>query len=268
MLPVFAAAALVTMARPALASDSDISGTFTGQGRVMQTNCKRSYVVDNNNPGFSISLTLQQSGSTFTGSGRVVNPDDSSVVTLNSFTGTNSGGTITNGNIDGVGSDGSFTATFSGQLSGNTLSVMLAGHDNSLDQGCEFEGNFTATRSSGIDLTVTAGTQAVTPTIFFATIGTTPALTSTRLRTVLKSMLAEYSASGAVPVAGGFMLQSDSGLSAGDGIDYPWGAWASYSRSDYEDDFVSTAFDANRNNVTAGLDISPWHNVIAGVSLD
>jgi hypothetical protein len=69
--------------------------------------------------------------------------------------------------------------------------------------------------TAAIDPAVTPSIEAVTPTVFFATIGTTPGLTSTRLRTVFKTLLAEGDVTGSVPVAGGLMLQSSSGVSAG-----------------------------------------------------
>ena len=54
---------------------------------------------------------------------------------------------------------------------------------------------------------------------------------------------------------------------AGDGFVYPWGVWASYSRTEFEDDFVGTAFDADTDSLLVGFDVSPWDPVVFGVAL-
>jgi len=68
------------------------------------------------------------------------------------------------------------------------------------------------------------------------------------------------------PTASGFMMNSILGLNAGDN---PWlmGAWASYSYTDFENDFTATAFDGHRHGGLAGLDISPWESVLLGVAV-
>ena len=68
---------------------------------------------------------------------------------------------------------------------------------------------------------------------------------------------------GVKPIARGMMLE---GSAAGDGFDYPFGLWASYQRSDFQDDFVSTQFDAKSNTVFVGADFTPWDNFLAGVA--
>lgn len=47
----------------------------------------------------------------------------------------------------------------------------------------------------------------------------------------------------------------------------PWGLWASYQRSDFEDDFAATAFDADRDAVFVGADVSPWDHFVIGVAI-
>jgi len=66
------------------------------------------------------------------------------------------------------------------------------------------------------------------------------------------------------PGAGGLTI---SGQSAGEDFGYPWGVWASYQHTDFSDDFAGTAFDADTDIVFAGLDFSPWENMVAGVAL-
>jgi len=65
-------------------------------------------------------------------------------------------------------------------------------------------------------------------------------------------------------VTDGVLMQ---GQSAGDGLGYPWGVWASGQYSDFEDDFPGTAFDADRAAVTLGADVSPWENFVIGVAV-
>ena len=42
--------------------------------------------------------------------------------------------------------------------------------------------------------------------------------------------------------------------------------WASYQRTEFEDNFAATAFDADSNAVFFGADFSPWDNILAGVA--
>jgi outer membrane autotransporter protein len=56
-------------------------------------------------------------------------------------------------------------------------------------------------------------------------------------------------------------------MAAGDGNRLPIGAWAGYSYTDTENDFVTTAFTSKRHNVVMGLDTMPKENWIVGVSV-
>ena len=73
-----------------------------------------------------------------------------------------------------------------------------------------------------------------------------------------------HAEAGVTPIAGGYRLQAQS---AGDGFDYPWGLWGSYQYSDFEDEFATTAFDANRHAVMVGADFSPWEAWVFGAML-
>ena len=255
----------LALVAPVHAAVPSILGTYTGSGDFNEFGCITPPFSDSGT--FSITFTIgAQQGTSFSGDGSVTDTDDGEVSSL-----TLDGDILADGSVSGT-----FTSTeqngdqsagtYTGSLVGNTLTVSFTGADIGGDM-CNFDGSFTVTRGGAINPAVTAGTGAITPIVFFATVATPSTLTSTHLRTVFKSMLAGTPTTGAVPVADGFMLQSDSGMAAGDGFSYPWGAWASYSHSEYEDDFVSTAFDADRNNVTVGLDFSPWDRIVAGVSL-
>ena len=64
----------------------------------------------------------------------------------------------------------------------------------------------------------------------------------------------------------GLMMNSMSGMNAGDS-NYLYGAWGSYSYTDFENDFASTAFDGQRHGGLIGLDVSPWDGVLLGVAV-
>jgi len=68
------------------------------------------------------------------------------------------------------------------------------------------------------------------------------------------------------PTASGFMMNRLSGMNAGDGT-YLYGAWGSYSYTDFENDFASTAFDGRRHGGLVGLDVSPWEGLLLGVAV-
>ena len=50
-----------------------------------------------------------------------------------------------------------------------------------------------------------------------------------------------FSSSEAIPVAGGFLLDSGTSGAAGGGYDYPVGFWTSYQHSDFSDDLPQPA---------------------------
>jgi hypothetical protein len=68
---------------------------------------------------------------------------------------------------------------------------------------------------------------------------------------------------GVTPIQGGAMIH---GKSAGEGEAMPWGLWASGTSSFFEDDFASTAFDADAWAVNLGADFSPRKNWVFGVA--
>ena len=67
-----------------------------------------------------------------------------------------------------------------------------------------------------------------------------------------------------LPMTNGLRYQS---RAAGDGFDYAWGLWGTYSHTDSEDDFATTAFDSNSNSILGGMDFQPWDNIVVGVAL-
>lgn len=99
---------------------------------------------------------------------------------------------------------------------------------------------------------------------------TTPLLLNTQVKAITSDLgnrigdVLKGFGSGPRKTASGFMFQ-ESGLNAGDGM-MNYGIWGSYSYSDFDNDFISTAFDGHRHNVLAGIDISPWENTVLGIA--
>jgi hypothetical protein len=64
----------------------------------------------------------------------------------------------------------------------------------------------------------------------------------------------------------GISYEKNTGLAAGDGV-IPYGAWVSYSYSDFDNDLSSTAFDGNNHTVLGGIDFAPWESTILGIAV-
>jgi hypothetical protein len=70
-----------------------------------------------------------------------------------------------------------------------------------------------------------------------------------------------------IPTANGLAFEGGiSGLNAGDGV-ISYGAWLSYSYSDFDNDLSSTAYDGDRHTVLGGVDFAPWENTVIGVAV-
>ena len=67
------------------------------------------------------------------------------------------------------------------------------------------------------------------------------------------------------PTGTGVMVDTLSGINAGDSADL-YGAWASYSYVDFNNNFAATAFDGHRHGGLTGIDISPRENILLGVA--
>lgn len=258
---------LTTTVGPAQATVTPSAlGTYSGSGVLNESGCINPPFSDSSTFTITITVDTQQNGS-FSGSGSLLFDDGevTSVVFNATIFGDGSIGNLSSWTSTEANGDQSAGTFPSGQLTGSNLTINFIGADIGGDM-CTLDGSFTATRGA-IDPAATSGTGAITPIVFFATVGTPAALTGTRTRSALKSLLTGDPSTGAVPVANGFMLQGGDSAAAGDDFDIPWGSWISYSHSDYEDDFVSTAFEAKRNNLTVGIDFSPWDHIVAGISL-
>jgi len=64
----------------------------------------------------------------------------------------------------------------------------------------------------------------------------------------------------------GLMLGGTTGMNAGDNA-VLYGAWTSYSYSDFENNFSRTRYDGTRHTVMAGVDVSPWERTLFGVAI-
>ncbi|MFT5448700.1 MAG: hypothetical protein ACI9DC_003885 [Gammaproteobacteria bacterium] len=209
---------------------------------------------------FSLLLTIDdQQGNNFTGSATTNDGDSVSVSGFvyddgqvsASFTSTDAGG-------------GTSSGSFSGSLSGDTLTLDISGSDTSSPHGffCNFQ--YSGSMSRG---TSTSNAELTAPTNV-----TTPTELKSFVRLFTQSLTQRFNvfrsgqSGGASAVSNGFMLQSN-GMAAGEGIAYPVGVWGSFSRTDSKDDSAARTFKSDRNQFLGGVDISPWKDVIIGVSL-
>ena len=131
-------------------SSLDIRGTYVGSGTLTQTNCQNP--ADNGTFGFSSSATIStQTGSNFSGSATLTTVISGINVTDNiSLTGTvtttgQSSGTFTFTLLANGAFGSSGNGTFTGQVTGNTLTVNFSGQDTVGDT-CTFTGSLSGTR--------------------------------------------------------------------------------------------------------------------------
>jgi hypothetical protein len=244
--------------RDAVAAPPDISGSYTG-------NLSGSGICTpppNETANTNLTFTITQNGGNFTGSGTFLDVDsDSGTFQFTSGIVDDSGNV--SANVD-VQSDVDQTGSFSGTFSGGTLSLLF----NISDIGppnCNFILNGTFTRTSAADLVVdpeiTPSNVLTAPILLNNQVKAITSDLNTRIGDVLRGI-----GFGPRLTASGLMWQGQSGLNAGDrAVNY--GIWGSYSYADFENDFVSTAFDGSRHNFLAGFDFSPWGNTIFGVAL-
>ncbi len=214
---------------------------------------------------------------------------DPITVIINSQTGANFSGIVTDENGDppvpiagtvGLGGNvnGSFTepattsppfpgatGTFTGALSADTLILAVTGSDNPGAGGCSsFTSNIAATRSPVAVVSAAAPGTTVTKAQTAAPVARAFAtLVGVRINNVFRPQ--QGSDVGVSSVPNGMMFQT--GMAAGGDFAFPYGFWGSFSRTDSEDDFSSTAFDSERYNFIVGADFSPREGLIMGLAL-
>ena len=253
---------LLVASTEALATYPDITGSWSGTAAGTDFNC--SNPADNGpftdsltvtfsnqvNGNFDVTaMGVEDDGSawTDTGSGFFLSPTDIEF-------------TITN--TDGSGTE--ITTVNSTITSTTTQSFTF----NSFETGpfqCESSGSGSVSRSGGADVVVTPEiTPSSTITSIIDFTSQIQAVTSdlgARMKDVVHGL-----GRGPRLTANGLMLEGQSGLNAGDGA-ISYGAWVSYSYSDFDNDLSSTAFDGDRHSVLGGFDFAPWESTVIGIAV-
>ncbi len=207
-----------------------------------------------------VTLSISSSTLNFSGSGSAAEstPGNFSITTS---------GTLNINAGDGE-LDGSYTpATFNPQvqLSGNQLIVQATVGTSTAGTPCGlvfFDINL-ATLTGGNSLVFnpeqTPGSIITAPLILNSQV--TPIITDISVRT---NDTLRGSGNGFRNNGLGLMYGLSSGINAGDNAP-GYGAWVSYSYTDFENDFAATAFDGARHGVLVGVDFSPWEKVLVGM---
>ena len=128
---------------------------------------------------------------------------------------------------------------------------------------------FTASAGEQVNPEITDGFPGTKPLILKTEIRVIVSDLQDRITEVLRAWQQQGNSQAPVsiqPTASGFMMNSLSGMNAGDST-YFYGAWASYSYTDFENDFASMAFDGRRHGGLVGLDVSPWEGLLLGVAV-
>lgn len=249
--PLFATALMVIGTNNAYAVFPNILGTYSGTDNSTASGCTNP--ADNGT--FTDPVTfdiITQSGADFTGT--VGGTDPLSLV-----------GTVDGaGNVSGTFSGATESGSFSGTIASGSGSLSYSGF-NSAD-GCTITGNVTVTGGAGTAVfapstapsTALTGQQTLTTSITSFSTAVTQRLTSLR---------SQNNTGGISKVSNGFMLQNNSGMSAGDATEGPLGVWGSITHTQSEDDFSSTAFDAKRNTLMVGVDMSPREDFVIGLAV-
>jgi hypothetical protein len=161
---------------------------------------------------------------------------------------------------------GHFEATFSDDFT--TLELSLDAADDG-PPNCTFHGSGTFT------LVEEPGEGVVDPGETASSVVTAPVILKTQVQAITTGLNARINdivrGIGGGPrtgqrVTANGVYQGVSGLAAGeDGPSY--GVWASYSYSDFDNDFVATLLDGHRHNVLLGADLTPRDNMVLGFAV-
>lgn len=253
---------------PAPRAQEVFTGTYTGTLNLSE-------VCPDSGGGPSapvLTFTVTASATGFSGAGTFIG-DEPGDTDTGSFTleGSASGGGIggpvfgqisVNPDDEDVNQIGQFEATFSDDFSTLELSIDAA------DDGppnCTFHGN-------GI-FTLVEGQQegVVDPEETASSVVTAPVILKTQVQAISTSLTARINdvvrgVGGGPRVTANGVYQGISGLAAGgDGPSY--GVWASYSYSDFDNDFAATALDGHRHNLLFGADMTPRDNMVLGFAV-
>jgi len=248
---------------PARAVVPDVTGTYVGQ--VTETDSSCSNPADDGVSALRLTLNItNQVGSSIDGDGTTSDGDQFSF----SSGSVTPSGSITIIQFSFSGSNPANGETFGGfaslDLAGSTLSITSVSGSRSIppSDSCSFSITGTLTRAASGAVSATSPSSAATGTAelnlqVLAVTGSIGARVADALRGTLP---------GARRLNAGFLLESPTGRAAGEGFE-SLAVWGSLSRSDFEDSFAATAYDGDRLNLLAGVDLSPWENVVVGVAL-
>lgn len=266
---------LVSMsARATVPTPEELSGTYTGSVSGEEF-CSPSPDGSNDSGPISadaeFTLNANPDG-TFTADGTYVSTDGDSETGSIHLQG---GADPQSGNIygemdvvpddpDEVSQRGGFEGTF--DASGGTLhlSMYLTDQDDGSGGGLcasQLTGTFTkgATDPNIIDPEETASSVLTAPTILKTQVQAISTSLTARINDVVRGI------GGGPRVTANGVYQGISGLAAGeDGPSY--GVWASYSYSDFDNDFAATLLDGHRHNVLFGADMTPRDNMVLGIA--
>ena len=258
----------------AYAAVPNILGTYSGTVTSTEFNCGTG--APGNPPLFpnetntdNLTLTISnQSGTSWSGSGTA---GDGGNVTFS--------GTVDDiGNVNGSLSTsdpsvGTGSGTFSGTISGGTLSFSFSGQDDTEVDNilCQFTGSATLSLTGGDIIAnpeITPGSTFVAALLEGAAISGYTNTLSNRTGNTLRGFRGGPTGSSQLtPTANGLAYEGGiSGLNAGDGV-ISYGAWLSYSYSDFDNDLSSTALDGERHSVLGGFDFAPWESTVLGIAV-
>ena len=251
----------------------------------------------------SLSFTITEDNGSFTGSGSYISDNGNSGTFQMSGSISNSGTISASINVNGIHSgtstaSGTFDGTFDGTQITASIDLTEPGYP-SVAGTCTFAFDGTFTKTSGANVYVnpqiTPSSIVTTPQILKSQIEAITSDLQTRINDVFRAIkLARLRGSGWYPpgqipsdhqrkkktdksdnedqaslpverTQTGFMINSLSGLNAGD-QNSSMGAWASYSYTDFSNDFTALSFDGHRHGGLVGLDFIPRENILIGLA--
>lgn len=245
----------------------DISGTYTG--RATGVGVCVDFLSGNQTVedlAADLTFTLTASNGTFTGQGTFVDVDDGDTGSFEMQGVVDTAGNFS-GEVQTVASDGEESEGYvEGSLSGDTLTLgvdltTLSTPDSFDTCHDHLDGTFTLvpTDPSIIDPEETASSVLTAPTILKTQVQAISTSLTARINDVVRGI------GGGPRVTANGVYQGISGLAAGeDGPSY--GVWASYSYSDFDNDFAATLLDGHRHNVLFGADMTPRDNMVLGIA--
>ncbi|MEJ2094020.1 MAG: autotransporter outer membrane beta-barrel domain-containing protein, partial [Gammaproteobacteria bacterium] len=148
-----------------------------------------------------------------------------------------------------ISQSGTFTATGVGSESGGTLNLDFVTGAGNLNIQANSTGD-----------SITPSSVLTTPDLLNTQITNMTSTLGGRIDDVLRGFYSAFNLT-----SSGALYSIDSGLNAGDKT-FKVGAWASYSYTDFENEFTLTAFEGKRHGGLIGIDIIPWENSVWGIA--